>query len=486
MRKLKLFPKTYLFTMILMGMIILISHTLLYMLLPTFYMNKKQDDLEVISKNLVKKLEKSDEKTSSDIAKEVAVKYKIDILLTIGDRSYIFEGINNVEVYISPEYINDDTLVISGAEDFINEAEIDNNLIISNYENYYKMKSSTIINSKIFNNLNGNDGEVKIMMDIQSINEARSVVFMILPYSVGISLVISLIASYFYVKIITNPIKDICEVTKKMKDLDKDAYCDIDTGDEIEVLATNINSLYKSLWDTIHSLKQEIDNVSTTEQNKVDFLRSASHELKTPLMSIHIMLENMILNIGKYKDHNVYLPRCKDAVIHLSNMVQEILDTSRLNVWNNQNQKKYTIVSLKEVLDNMIEPYKIIAKSKQINMNIDYSDSFEIKSDEKLLTKVLSNVISNAVNYTNEGKNINIYFLDELFVIENECTPIPDEHLEHIFEAFYRADFDRNRDSGGNGLGLYIVKQILMILNIPYSFEATETGMKFTLTKLNI
>lgn len=72
----------------------------------------------------------------------------------------------------------------------------------------------------------------------------------------------------------------------------------------------------------------------------------------------------------------------------------------------------------------MIEPYKIIAKSKHINMNIDYSNSLIINTDKILLNKVLSNIISNAVNYTDEGKYINIYFENNSLIIENECEPI--------------------------------------------------------------
>ena len=62
------------------------------------------------------------------------------------------------------------------------------------------------------------------------------------------------------------------------------------------------------------------------------------------------MLENMILNIGKYKNHDIYLPKCKESVLDLSNMVQEILDTSRLNTWNNN--KEYEVVNLKNLLDD--------------------------------------------------------------------------------------------------------------------------------------
>ena len=133
----------------------------------------------------------------------------------------------------------------------------------------------------------------------------------------------------------------------------------------------------------------------------------------------------------------------------------------------------------------MIEPYKIIAKSKHINMNIDYSNSLIINTDKILLNKVLSNIISNAVNYTDEGKYINIYFENNSLIIENECEPISKNHLEHIFDAFYRAEFDRNKNSGGNGLGLYIVKQILNSLDINYSFDSMENCMKFKINFKN-
>lgn len=481
MKKLKLFQKTYLFTMILMGIIIIISHTLLYMLLPTFYINKKQQDLENISRQLIEKLEDSDENASKSIAKDFANRYNVNISLTIKDETSVFEGIKQADVYIEPELLNEKPLIIPEVEKVINSEGVNNltNKIEQN-ANYFKAKGNSIITNKKFNTLGNINGSVKIVMDLQSFKEARSIVFMILPYSIGISLVISLFASYVYVKIITDPIKEICEITKEMKDLNKDAYCNINTGDEIELLATNINSLYKTLWNTIHSLKQEIENVSKSEQSKVDFLRSASHELKTPLMSIHIMLENMMLNIGKYKNHDVYLPKCKDAVVDLSNMVQEILDTSRLNTLSEHSE--YKIINIKNVLEKTIEPYKITAKYKNINMSIDYSNSLNINTDESLLKKALSNIISNAVNYTDSGKNINIYFNNNSLIIENECEPISKEHLERIFEAFYRAEFDRNKNTGGNGLGLYIVKQILNTLDIPYSFDATETGMKFTMT----
>ena len=477
MKKMKLFQKTYLFTVGLMAIIIIISHTLLYMLLPSFYTNKKQQDLDNISYQLTEQLQNNNSNKSDEIAKKFADMHNINILLSVNGKNKVYEGIKSCDIYINPDALDEQSLVIDNKTDFIEDNKKSNSTEVKN--DFLKISDSSLLYTKKLKTKDNVDASIKVAMDLQYLQEARSVVFMILPYSIGISLIISLFASYIYTKKITQPIKQICDVTKEMQVLKEDAYCDINTGDEIELLATNINSLYKNLLDTIDSLKEEIENVSKSEKSKVDFLRSASHELKTPLMSIHIMLENMILNIGKYKNHDVYLPKCQEAVVNLSSMVQEILDTSRLNSLNGEKELKE--VDLKILIESIIEPYKIIAKSKKINMNIDYSNSLNINTDKSMLKKALSNIISNAVNYTDNGKNINIYFEKNSLIIENECKPIEQNHLDHIFEAFYRAEFDRNKNTGGNGLGLYIVQQILKTLNISHSFESVQNGMKFTI-----
>lgn len=477
MKKMKLFQKTYLFTVGLMAIIIIISHTLLYMLLPSFYTNKKQQDLDNISYQLTEQLQNNNSNKSDEIAKKFADMHNINILLSVNGKNKVYEGIKSCDIYINPDALDEQSLVIDNKTDFIEDNKKSNSTEVKN--DFLKISDSSLLYTKKLKTKDNVDASIKVAMDLQYLQEARSVVFMILPYSIGISLIISLFASYIYTKKITKPIKQICDVTKEMQVLKEDAYCDINTGDEIELLATNINSLYKNLLDTIDSLKGEIENVSKSEKSKVDFLRSASHELKTPLMSIHIMLENMILNIGKYKNHDVYLPKCQEAVVNLSSMVQEILDTSRLNSLNGEKELKE--VDLKILIESIIEPYKIIAKSKKINMNIDYSNSLNINTDKSMLKKALSNIISNAVNYTDNGKNINIYFEKNSLIIENECKPIEQNHLDHIFEAFYRAEFDRNKNTGGNGLGLYIVQQILKTLNISHSFESVQNGMKFTI-----
>lgn len=476
MRKLKLFPKTYLFTMILISIIILICHILIYILLPKFYINKKHVEVEKISEALVAEISGKDEEEINKIIKDYVNTYSTCIYMNIRGENKLFQGRDSVDIDIYSDKFNDDMISIS---DISIDNSIGSDIILeTDVDSYINIKNPTIIRKEQFNTLDGDVVNLKLVMDLESFKETRDVIFMLLPYTLIISLLISLIVVYIYARKITNPIKKICKVTKEMALLNNKAFCEIETDDEIGQLAENINSLYEILLSTIYSLEKEIENVSKSEKMRVDFLRGASHELKTPLMSIHIMLENMLFDIGKYKNHYVYLEKCKDVVEDLSNMVQEILDTSRFN---NLSNKKEEEVDLSEILEETIKTYKLIAKSKNIDMIVDTKNSFIFKLNKTLFTKALSNIISNAIKYTDEYKKIRIYFKDKSLVIENECVPIPKEHLENIFKAFYRAEFDRNKNSVGNGLGLYIVHQILLTHKLPFSFEAIQDGMRFTI-----
>ncbi|ENQ3105731.1 GHKL domain-containing protein [Bacillus cereus] len=101
------------------------------------------------------------------------------------------------------------------------------------------------------------------------------------------------------------------------------------------------------------------------------------------------------------------------------------------------------------------------------------------------LKKVLENLITNAIKYSPNSMNINIDLVEEqdqyVFSIENEGAHIPDEDVKNIFKEFYRVDKLRNKKTGGNGLGLVIVKVILEAHHIQYDIENNKKGVKFTI-----
>ena len=152
---------------------------------------------------------------------------------------------------------------------------------------------------------------------------------------------------------LTKPIKQITNVTKQMQGLTHGISCEVHTHDEIETLADNVNALYNNLLKTIHNLEQEIYKVEEMEVQKTNLLRSASHELKTPVTAINAMLENMILNVGKYKDHTIYLPKCKMLTEQLAVMIKEILDASKSAT---NDKEKDTEIDISELIEQMSEP----------------------------------------------------------------------------------------------------------------------------------
>ena len=165
MKKLKLFQKTYLFTMVLMAIIILISHTLLYMLLPTFYISKKQHDLETISTELVQQLEVNNKSKSNKIAENFADKHNINILLNIGGEKRVYEGIKQCDIYIDSDLLDEDLLIDNKVT-----VEKDKNMpSLNNNEGFFKFKDSSLLYSKDITTADGESGSIKVAMDLQYI-----------------------------------------------------------------------------------------------------------------------------------------------------------------------------------------------------------------------------------------------------------------------------------------------------------------------------
>ena len=225
------------------------------------------------------------------------------------------------------------------------------------------------------------------------------------------------------------------------------------------ILSIGISIVYAKLMK-----KEEIIKL---ERLKYDFFRGASHELKTPLASLKIILENMQYNIGKYKDRDFYIGECIGIVDKLSHNVSQILLISKLE--NLKDDQKNINIGI--VLNDIMDQYSVLIKNKDIKF-------FNNLGDEKLyigksgLNIVLSNLINNAVNYSYNGGVINVGSKDGWFYIENSCDKEID--IDNLFEM----KFDLNKKNS-NGMGLYIVSRILSNYGIEYRIEKSDIGFVF-------
>ena len=123
------------------------------------------------------------------------------------------------------------------------------------------------------------------------------------------------------------------------------------------------------------------------------------------------------------------------------------------------------------------------AAAHQVNFSLDLPEVLSASLPVGPFSKAVSNILANAVAYADRGKSVSVYLDGRSLVIENECTPIPDSEIHRLFEPFYWPDFSRSRDSGGNGLGLYIVDTLLTSMDISYFFVPMKSlpGMCFTI-----
>ena len=312
----------------------------------------------------------------------------------------------------------------------------------------------------------------------------KSAMLRALPLSVICCVFLSVLCAYFFSKGTTSSIRQLSKAVKKMSELDKSAQCRISSQDELGELANDVNQLYHRLLCMIENLELEKEKTSENERAKIDFLLSASHELKTTVTALNAMLENMILGVGRYQDYDACLPECKAITERLSEMIHEILETSKLSV--STKNAALTEINVSELLASLCEPYQLIAATHGVQFRLKIDDAVSVELPIHEFSKALSNILGNAVGYTPNGKCVSVYLRDHMIVVENECTPISKEELPHLFEPFYRPDFSRSRETGGNGLGLYIVATIFRALNVPYSFTPMEQpqGMRFTIQLL--
>ena len=251
----------------------------------------------------------------------------------------------------------------------------------------------------------------------------------------------------------------------------EEVYCEERRDDEIGELAEDINKLYLNLRQMIGRLEEEKGLISKLEKEKVDLIRGASHELKTPLSSLHIMLENMLIGTVRTEDYPEKLEAAILVVEKMSKMIEQILYTSRAGEGNKAR------VDVGNLVQEVILEYELLAKTRGIAFESRIS-RMEIQTSQSAMREVFSNLISNAVKYAEAGSVIKIICEKGKFSIWNLGEEISAQEVPVLFDPFYR----RDNEVGGNGMGLYFVKNILTRLGLQYRFSAYKGGMKFEIS----
>ena len=264
-------------------------------------------------------------------------------------------------------------------------------------------------------------------------------------------------------------------VTTTMQRLEKGAHYPVNSRDEIGVLGRNINELYQNLWQTIRSLEHENKRITKLEREKIAFLRAASHELKTPLAALRIMLENMQLNIGEYKNRDQYLAESVAQVDRLAAMVNDVLRSGSVAEQALRQEKRLRVDKL---VAEVVDEYTLLAKTRGMTFEVN-AEPTTIRANRDMMRHVISNLVSNAVRHGDAGSVIKITCDQRELVIENACKPLTKQQLQHVFDPFYRSNATTKQHADSSGIGLYTVKMLLDAKGLDYEFVPHGRGMRF-------
>ena len=297
---------------------------------------------------------------------------------------------------------------------------------------------------------------------------------------------VSIVAAFFYTVYMTTPIKRISKISKQMASLDFSGLCTIRRTDEIGILANSLNDLSGKLSSALSELQSankqlqaDIDKERELERQRLDFFSAASHELKTPITIIKGQLQGMLYQVGRYKDRETYLAESLAVTDTLEKMVQELLTISRLDTPGYICKKSK--FDLSNLINERLSAHEDLFMQRDLTVEKSISPEVSVSGDMQLLQKVLDNLLGNAAVYSPAGNCIFVKLWQDTekvkLTIENTGVHIQDRDIPKLFEAFYRVDQSRNRQTGGTGLGLYIVKTILDLHGAEIKIENTEQGV---------
>ena len=327
---------------------------------------------------------------------------------------------------------------------------------------------------------------IRVHVYVKPVDEATTIVSLFFPFAILVSLVMALLISTYYSRVVSKPLIKINEAAKKMAKLDFDNYIEVDGQDEIAELSTSLNYMSKNLKETLEELErvnlkltEDIERERNIEKERREFIGVISHELKTPITVISGQLEGMIYGIGKYKDRDKYLKESFNVTQNMRELVQELLQLTEKE--NSMVKCKKEYVNLTNLINEIAYELKYFIEEKSINIQIDLEKDIIVEGDSNLIKKAFTNIIKNAITHTPRGEHI-IIIKGELhkITVENTGVTIEKNQFAKVFDAFYRVDKSRNRKTGATGLGLYIVKTIFdKHENIKYKINSKENSVEF-------
>lgn len=243
------------------------------------------------------------------------------------------------------------------------------------------------------------------------------------------------------------------------------------------------NNEYQQIVESVQDVTRELIEMDASRKA---FVSNVSHELKTPLSSIKVLTESLLLQDSVPEEiYKEFLQDINGEIDRQNSIITDLLTLVRLD----ESEKSMNVNkhSLNDMAEDILKRLRPLAAKKNVELVLDNVREVMLECDEMKLTMALSNIIENGIKYNvEEGRvivRIDSDFRNAKITVSDTGIGIEEEHYSKLFDRFYRVDKARDRGAGGTGLGLSIVKQIILLHHGTISVESTTgEGTSFYVT----
>lgn len=336
---------------------------------------------------------------------------------------------------------------------------------------------------------------VYIRIPISSIQESVRISNRFLYLIAGIVIIVGGIAIIYISKTFSSPISELNNIAKKMANLDfSHKYAVTDDDDEINELGESINMMSDKLETTINQLRstnieleRDIEKKSKIDEMRKSFISDVSHELKTPIALIQGYSEGLLENVNDDPEsRKFYAEVILDETNKMDKMVRQLIELTKLEYEKREfNNRTFNIVELEK---EIVRTSKVMIDEKQTEVIFETPDKIDVFADDMYLSQIITNYLTNAIKHVKDVdgekyiKITNVVLQDKQkarVTVFNTGDNISEENLNRIWNRFFKADEARNRDDGGSGIGLSIVRAIMNNYGNDYGVKNKPKGVEF-------
>ena len=451
-----------------------------------FYLSRKKNNLKDVYSTI-------NQYYNNDINQEEIIK-ELDKISISNNFDILIKTNTNDNIYIS----NKDFFPGIFSEPIITNNNKSQDLVIEEGEKYVIRQiqdKDTNNNFIMLASILDNGYNIFIRMPMESIEESVKISNQFLYVIVLFFSVFGGIGIFIISKRFSKPIEELDEIAKKMANLDfSQKYKALNSHDEIDNLGKSINELSTKFETTIKQLRKanlelekDVEEKSQIDEMRKSFISDVSHELKTPIALIQGYSEGLIEDVNTDEEsRKFYAEVIQDEATKMDKLVKRLLELMKLEYGGMKfNNKEFNIVELE---NEIIRKSTVMMEKEEVILENKIEGEITVFADDFYIDQVLTNYITNAIKYSipiNGKRKIRVeneILKDKKKVrvkVFNTFNQFSEEEMLRIWNRFYKVDESRNRENGGNGIGLSLVKAIMNNYGNSYGVKNVVGGVEF-------